>query len=560
MKKFYVALLLCICFLAFAQGENDNWHFGKLAAVNFSGTSPMVVNTSRMGEGQYPSEAAGTVSDSNGKLLFYTDGTTVWNRNNEVMDNGSGMSGHSSTQQLVIVKSLSNPNQYYVFIGGQFSYGNYLRYSIVDMSLGGLDSSGVPLGRVMDNSKNILVTDSSGNGFFTEAITVVPSSYGTMWILIPNGQNLNAYTVNSAGFSNGNPIVSPLNFSFPLGSDHVFSIKASPKLMEADKFSHYLCISDWSGYPDFVNKVYSFNDSTGQITSDFSLVINGLSSYSPEFNSNASVLFIGRENLYAIDLQSATPTNINYMLLASLSYACGAIQRNKYGDIYVSVVNSPYLSKILNPDAYGPGISLHLNDIYLGSNVSGNPMISGAGLPQLVEKPVYGSGNNCIPDITLVSPETNNNYIYQVSNTITAQNTYTVDPGKHITMRAGQSITLLPDTYIMSGSDYLAEIQACNIGEQLKSRKNSSQKISLTIDLGAKEKARVDIYPNPVSDVLFIQSDSEINGMHIFDMAGRKLNLRADGNKVDVKSLPAGTYLITVETKHGKFTEKFIKK
>lgn len=38
------------------------------------------------------------------------------------------------------------------------------------------------------------------------------------------------------------------------------------------------------------------------------------------------------------------------------------------------------------------------------------------------------------------------------------------------------------------------------------------------------------------------------------------MNAKLDGDKVDVRSLPAGTYLINIETKDGISTEKFIKK
>ena len=68
------------------------------------------------------------------------------------------------------------------------------------------------------------------------------------------------------------------------------------------------------------------------------------------------------------------------------------------------------------------------------------------------------------------------------------------------------------------------------------------------------------IYPNPTKDILNIKSDSKINAVSVVDLTGRKVNVKLDGDKVDVKSLPAGTYLINIETKDGTSTEKFIKK
>lgn len=555
MKKVYISFLLMLPLFVFSQGENDNWYFGKLGAINFSTPNPVVLNTSQMGNSQLISEACGTVSDSNGNLLFYTDGVNVWNRNNQIMDNGANLSGHSSTQQLVIIKSLSNPNQYYIFIGGQFNFGSYIKYSIVDMSLG-TSVSGQPLGRVLDNYKNILVTDSNGNGFLSEAITVVPSSYGTMWLLIPNGQSLYAYNISSQGFNNGNPIVSALNFPFSL-SGQVYGVKASPKLTLNNNFSHYLCISTWDGYPDFVNKVYSFDYDTGKITTDFSLQINSLSSYSPEFNLDSSILYLGRENLYAVDLLSATPTNINYMQLASLNYACGTIQRNKYGDIYVSIANSQYLSKILNPNVYGSGISLDINNIFLGSHISGASMNAGAGLPQLIEKPLNEAISNCIPNRILDSPELHYNYTYRASNTIVAENNYKVFASQNITLKAGNSITLLPNTFIEQGSNFLATIEGCRADETSSKRKaNAKQNISLKIDLDSDMiDNNVELYPNPASDFVNINSKFKIKSWEIYDMSGKQI-LKGNSNKIDVANFIKGVYMINIMFENGKNVSK----
>ncbi|WP_426279230.1 T9SS type A sorting domain-containing protein [Chryseobacterium sp. S-02] len=558
MKRFYITFLLVLPLLLFSQGENDNWYFGRRGAVNFSGSTPAVINTSQMGNSQNISEACGTVSDSSGKLLFYTDGLNVWNRNNQIMDNGAGLSGTSTTQQLVIVKSLSNPNQYYIFIGGQFNFGTYIKYSIVDMSLGGLDSFGNPLGKVLDTDKNILVTDSNGTGFLSEAVTVVPGAYGTMWILIPNNQSLYAYSLGSQGFGNGNPIVSALNFPFSL-SGEVYGVKASPKLSSSYNFSHYLCISTWAGDPDFVNKVYSFNYNTGKITNDFSLQINSLGSYSPEFNIDASVLYLGRLNLYAVDLLSATPTNINYMQLASLSNSCGTIQRNKYGDMYVSIANSQYLSKILNPNVYGSGISFSMNNIFLGTHISGASMNAMVGLPQLIEKSVNELTNDCVPNIVLDFPEPHVNYIYRASNTIVTEDDYTIVPDQNITMKAGNSITLLPNTHIMNGSTYLAKIEGCEVVGERSIERRSSEKIALSINLDEKKIIDIKIFPNPTSDILNIKTNFKINNVSVVDMAGRKINVKLEDSKLDVKSLAAGTYLISIETEGGTSSQKFIK-
>ncbi|WBV61040.1 T9SS type A sorting domain-containing protein [Chryseobacterium camelliae] len=70
----------------------------------------------------------------------------------------------------------------------------------------------------------------------------------------------------------------------------------------------------------------------------------------------------------------------------------------------------------------------------------------------------------------------------------------------------------------------------------------------------------VTIHPNPTSDILNIKTDSKITAISVVDLTGRKVNVKLDGDKVDVRNLSAGNYLIHIETKEGIFTEKFIKK
>jgi len=80
-----------------------------------------------------------------------------------------------------------------------------------------------------------------------------------------------------------------------------------------------------------------------------------------------------------------------------------------------------------------------------------------------------------------------------------------------------------------------------------------------TSDTEVKRK-EISIYPNPANDFVSIKSDLKINNVELFDASGRKVSTDLNDNKVDVRSLPPGTYLINIETKDGVSTEKFIKK
>lgn len=102
MKKLACLLFTIIITMnSYAQKEAFNWYFGGRAAINFDTDPPHALTNSVMNN----FEGCASISDEDGNLLFYTNGTTVWNRDHVVMQNGTDLYGHeSSTQSAVIVK------------------------------------------------------------------------------------------------------------------------------------------------------------------------------------------------------------------------------------------------------------------------------------------------------------------------------------------------------------------------------------------------------------------------------------------------------------------------
>ncbi|HCA06479.1 T9SS type A sorting domain-containing protein [Chryseobacterium sp.] len=74
------------------------------------------------------------------------------------------------------------------------------------------------------------------------------------------------------------------------------------------------------------------------------------------------------------------------------------------------------------------------------------------------------------------------------------------------------------------------------------------------------DKNYFNIYPNPVKDILYIQSKEEIVKAEIYDAAGRILTTTGvKNNAVNVADLAKGNYIIKVSTKNKTLTLKFIK-
>jgi hypothetical protein len=95
--------------------------------------------------------------------------------------------------------------------------------------------------------------------------------------------------------------------------------------------------------------------------------------------------------------------------------------------------------------------------------------------------------------------------------------------------------------------DYSVNVIATNLAVQDAVKKNSIFKA----------------YPNPVTDILTIDSQVKIKIINVYDAAGRSIiSTDANSNKltVNLTKLAAGIYIVTAETENGKESVKVIKK
>lgn len=138
MKYCFVFLFL-FSFTAYSQiKRDDHWFFGYEAGMDFSSGTAVADTNGKL----VSIEGSSSISDPAGKLLFYTNGEAVWNRDHKLMPNGSGLLGNqSSSQSSVIIPDPGNPDLYYIFITEGYTYST--SYSVVDMRLdGGLGDVG----------------------------------------------------------------------------------------------------------------------------------------------------------------------------------------------------------------------------------------------------------------------------------------------------------------------------------------------------------------------------------------------------------------------------------
>ena len=105
-----------VAFLCLQVNAQDReaaiWHFGQFAGLDFNNLIPENLNRGIL----YTYEGCSTISDSNGDLLFYTDGTEVYSKDHELVGGATDLLGSFfSTQSALIVPNPRSETSYYLF-------------------------------------------------------------------------------------------------------------------------------------------------------------------------------------------------------------------------------------------------------------------------------------------------------------------------------------------------------------------------------------------------------------------------------------------------------------
>jgi len=297
--KLLLLLLLTLQFKAFAQKEATNWYFGDKAGLNFSKGYAEALADGAMQQ----IEGCATISDpETGRLLFYTDGITVWNRQHQIMPNGSGLLGHySSTQSALIVPYPNYPQRYFLFTVTSPRHEptpSGLTYSIVNMELAG------GLGDIEPTTKNTRLLSMT-----SEKLTAVPHANGRDYWIITHGMDNNEFYIfllTEAGISGMNTfkIGSVYQLGKGLNEGQVGGyMKASP---DGKKLA--CAILPAAGEPAPF-ELFDFDAATGTVSNAVSLG-NFLELYGISFSPDNSKLYLSSVFVTQFNLSLPTLQNV----------------------------------------------------------------------------------------------------------------------------------------------------------------------------------------------------------------------------------------------------------
>lgn len=374
MRYLTLTFLILTPIITYSQKQGNIWYFGYQAGLDFNSGSPVVITDGQTGSTAVPHvEGTSVISDSMGNLLFYTDGTKVWNRNHQVMPNGTGLMGlYSSTQSALIVPAPVEPDRYYyVFTVGVGSpaYNNDARYSIVDMCL---DNG---YGDLIANKKNILLGDS-----LPEKLAVTRHANGTDYWVLTHKHFTNdfwAFLLTSNGIAD--TVISSAGsvFSSPYWETANGQMKFSPN-------GQHVAIS--TSNITTIMELFDFDNSSGVVSNAMDIETpnnDSISTYGIEFSPDNSKLYINGRSSSGSLISILAQYDISSGNLAAINSSMYLIYQNSIGivdgqgmqlgpdeKIYMPSKDSQYhLSVINNPNDLGTNCNYQDSSIYLNGKL-----------------------------------------------------------------------------------------------------------------------------------------------------------------------------------------------
>lgn len=363
MKKYtIICALLVLAQIGFSQKQTNIWYFGNRAGLDFNQTPPAVLNNAAANS----QEGSASMSDNNGRLLFYTNGVTVINRKHELMLNGGFIGGDfSSTDNVVIVPMPGNDSLYYLFtVGSAFEEEPVFSYSIVDMRA---DAS---FGAV--TVKRNLIADT-----VLEKIGAVRHcNKKDVWIVVRkwNTDEYHAYLLTAAGLSPA-PVISSTGLVVNgVYNNAIGTLKFSTKGNKIAAVHSFLNdaveLLDFDNTTGVISNPVVFNPNT------IPRQLNFTGSYGAEFSPDGNLLYVSSNHsnampsiLYQFDITSSNSATIlasKQTIASTTPWFAGDLQLGPDYKIYMAMWNDTSLSVIENPNVYGPGCNFSYNKIYIG--------------------------------------------------------------------------------------------------------------------------------------------------------------------------------------------------
>lgn len=360
---FIALIFLCFVQHTKSQGLNNLWLVGYGYPYNqpFGGTNLDFTNgfpdTSHVSRPMSFATTNANISDSNGNLLFYTNGVEIADRTNTIMQNGSGLNPSPYTTQFaldglaipqasLIIPKPSDSSIYYLFHNTLDDLPNgaadFLYLTTIDMNQNG------GLGAVISKNQ-IIISDKLNQG----KLTAVRHANGRDWWVTTHKQSTNKFykiLVTPNGIQS--ILDQDIGINLPIDNGQV---AFSP---DGSKYAYY--------YPLNEIQILDFDRCTGVFSNPVFIALghNNVLDGGLSFSPNSKVLYVSAVyNLYQFDMNAmniaASKITVAvwdsfYSPMPPLATLFIKSQLAPDGKIYIATGNSTFHYHVINqPDSLG---------------------------------------------------------------------------------------------------------------------------------------------------------------------------------------------------------------
>ncbi len=363
MRNFFVYVGLGLLLLTGTRGYSQtttlakhNWYFGNTSrSIKFNRVTnlPTLVTNKAVPFGTGGSAVA--TDRGNGNLLFYTDGSRVYDANHMLMPNGSGLNANTNANSPVAICPVpGRAGKYFVFTNtASFTTGGAISYSVVDMALFG--SSAFPAPAFGDvESKNTAIP---GLVNVAEGMITLPHANGNdFWLITQsvNSRTFNATLINAASYTG----------TFTTQISNAASLPTTVASLAYHERTRKLAVAPQDASTDAI--ILNFNETTGALNFDRIILNSGVLSttteaiYDIEWSNSGQYLYLSRHGEAGVNADVLQYDYLNSSItLASIlpspvfrSYGLQRGPDNRIYHLYQAVSSGPFLlGRIERPDS-----------------------------------------------------------------------------------------------------------------------------------------------------------------------------------------------------------------
>lgn len=351
--KLKITILLFNCLLTsmlFAQKEAWKWYFEQYNGLDFSGDTVKYLTGCQFGE----NESSSSICDTNGNMLFYSNGITLYNRYNKVVKNGNGLgfplglpNETSSYQGTLLLKHPDNDSLIYLFSTDNQGRGGGLVYAIIKVH-GNKDS-----GEVLQKKIKLISP-------INEPINAVNHSNGRdIWIVCHSYAQdyFYSFLLSKNGVISC-PIITQIGaYHYESGGDAQVALKFAPSGKLITQHQRL-----WGN-----TETFYFNNEDGSLVD--TLYNNPLNiAFGFEFSPNSRYLYVRQADsgLIQIDMNLKTKTRLTAFNQIKLPIQ---MQKGPDGKIYGAIYKSRDLFVINEPNKPGDSCNVEIKSNFLQNTV-----------------------------------------------------------------------------------------------------------------------------------------------------------------------------------------------